>query len=237
VHFLLIGAALFVLFYRVADPEAVSDNRIPISEADVDRMVTLFERRWRRLPSQGELDGLVEAQIREEILYREALAMGLDQDDTIVRRRMAQKMEFMFEDLVAATAPSDEELEAFLREHSDRFLEPPRTTFVQVYLSTDQRGEHAEADARRLLETLRASSDFQDPSVLRDPSLLGHSFAEQSDQQVASQFAGRTLQPHLCRWTSAPGKARSLPATACIWCWSLTEPNPGFRPCPTSATR
>jgi len=101
-HFLLIGAALFVLFFQVADPEAVSDNRIVISETDIDRMITLFERKFQRLPTRQELNGLVEAQIREEVLYREALAMGLDQDDTIVRRRMAQKVEFMFNDLVDA---------------------------------------------------------------------------------------------------------------------------------------
>ena len=79
-HFLLIGAALFALFYQVADPETVSDNRIIISETDIDRMITLFERKLQRLPTQQELNGLVEAQIREEVLYRPRRAFQLVRD-------------------------------------------------------------------------------------------------------------------------------------------------------------
>ena len=76
-HFLVIGAVLFALFYQVADPETVSDNRIVISEADIERLITLFERRWQRLPSQEEINGLVDAEIREEILYHEAVRYEL----------------------------------------------------------------------------------------------------------------------------------------------------------------
>ena len=95
-HFLLIGAALFILYGLLNDEPLDTGQRIVITEADIDRQITLWERKWQRLPSEQELNGLVEAQIREEVLYREALAMGLDQDDTIIRRRMAQKVELMF---------------------------------------------------------------------------------------------------------------------------------------------
>ena len=187
-HFLLIGAALFALFYQVADPETVSDNRIIISEADIDRMITLFERKLQRLPSEQELNGLVEAQIREEVLYREALAMGLDQDDTIVRRRMAQKVEFMFNDLVDAAEPTDEELQRFLNENPDKFVESARTSFNHVYLSADERGNKVNADAQQLLVTLNSKQDSTDPDTTGDSFMFGYTFDDQSDHQISRMF-------------------------------------------------
>ena len=151
-HFLLIGAALFALFYQVAEPESVSDNRIVISEADIDRMITLFERKLQRLPTQQELNGLVEAQIREEILYREALAMGLDQDDTIVRRRMAQKVEFMFNDLADAAEPTDEELQRFLERTIPTSSSSLRAHRLFMFILTRTNAATAsETDAAQLL--------------------------------------------------------------------------------------
>jgi hypothetical protein len=187
-HFLLIGAALFALFYQVADPESVADNRIVISEADIDRLITLYERKLQRLPTQQELNGLVQAQVREEILYREALAMGLDQDDTIVRRRMAQKVEFMFNDLIDAAEPTDEELEQFLRDHPDKFMESARTSFTQIYLNTDKRGYTAEADAQQLLATLNTNPDVIDPATSGDTFMFGYTFENQSEHQVSRMF-------------------------------------------------
>ncbi|UCB54392.1 MAG: peptidyl-prolyl cis-trans isomerase [Thiotrichales bacterium] len=187
-HFLLIGAALFALFYQVADPEEVLDNRIIISETDIDRMITLFERKMQRLPTQQELNGLVDAQIREEILYREALAMGLDQDDTIVRRRMAQKVEFMFNDLVDISEPTEEELQRFLTENPDRFTEAARTSFVHVYLNADRRGQDVEADAQQLLQGLGSEQGPAVSADTGDPFMFGYEFEDQSDHQVSRMF-------------------------------------------------
>jgi hypothetical protein len=187
-HFLLIGAALFALFYQVADPETVADNRIVISETDIERMITLFERKLQRLPTQQELNGLVEAQIREEILYREALAMGLDRDDTIVRRRMAQKVEFMFNDLVDTAEPTDEELQRFLDENTDKFIESARTTFIHVYLNADKRGDTVEMDAKQMLQALNAQQDSFDPADTSDPFMFGYEFNDHSDHEVSRMF-------------------------------------------------
>ena len=187
-HFLIIGAGLFALYYQVANPEAVSENRIVISESDIDRMITLFERKLQRLPTQQELEGLVEAQIREEILYREALAMGLDQDDTIVRRRMAQKVEFMFNDLADAAEPTDAELQAFLDENPDKFIESARTSFVHVYLNADQRGDKVRTDAEQLLETIELTQDAIDAVSVGDAFMFGYEFENHSDHQVSRMF-------------------------------------------------
>jgi len=187
-HFILIGAALFALFYTVADPEEIADNRIVISDADIERMMTLFERKMQRLPTQQELNGLVEAQIREEILYREALAMGLDRDDTIVRRRMAQKVEFMFNDLVDAAEPGEQELERYRVDNADRFTESARTSFLHVYLNADRRGEQVEIDAQQLLQALKQESDAIDPAVAGDSFMFGYAFDDQSEEQLARMF-------------------------------------------------
>ena len=187
-HFLLIGVALFALFYQVADPEEVADNRIVISEADIERMMTLFERKLQRLPTQQELNGLVEAQIREEILYREALAMGLDRDDTIVRRRMAQKVEFMFNDLVDAEEPTQEELQRFLDDNPDKFTESARVSFVHIYLNADKRGNGVNSDAEELLQKLRSDSGGIDAAAAGDGFMFGYEFEDQSEHQVSRMF-------------------------------------------------
>ena len=159
-----------------------------ISQADTDRLITLFERKWQRLPTTLELDGLVEAEIREEILYREALTMGLDDDDTIVRGRMAQKVEFLFNDLADAAAPSDEELQAFLCKNPGKFTESARTSFAQVYLNVDKRGDGVETQARKLLTTLNAEQDSLGLETVGDPFMFGYAFKEQSEHQVARLF-------------------------------------------------
>jgi hypothetical protein len=201
-HFLLIGAAIFALFYQVADPELVTENRIVISAADIDRMITLFERKSQRLPTQQELKGLVDAEIHEQILYREALAMGLDEDDTIVRRRMAQKIEFMFNDLIDTAEPTEAELQTFLDENADKFIEPARTSFVHVYLNADKRSDSIETDAAQLLDVFNNANDPLDPADAGDPFMFGYAFKNQSEHQIARIF-GRNFAESLA--TLAPG--------------------------------
>ena len=112
-HFLILGAALFWLAGALAPPGSGRQGRIVLTAGDVLQLGSGFERTWQRPPTQEELAGLLEDRVREEIFYREALALGLDRDDTIVRRRMRQKMEFLSEDLASAE-PSDAELESWL---------------------------------------------------------------------------------------------------------------------------
>jgi hypothetical protein len=113
-HFLVLGAGLFVLFGLVGTPSEAPKDRIMVSAAKIENLAQLFERIWRRPPTAAELDGLIEDHVKEEILYREALALGLDQDDTVIRRRLRQKMEFVSEDIATQAEPTEAELQAFL---------------------------------------------------------------------------------------------------------------------------
>ena len=186
-HFLVLGTAIFALAHLVGDPGDGRADRIALSTGDVEQLATGFERTWQRAPTPEELAGLVEERVREEVYYREALALGLDRDDTIVRRRLRQKMEFLSEDLAAAE-PTDAELEAWLRANPERFRIPPRMGFRQVFLSRERRGDRVRADAERLLAMLRAGDGGVEPAALGDPLPLPAEDADLSESEVAGLF-------------------------------------------------
>ena len=132
VHFLAIGVLLFVLYALVSDGRSAASNRIEITSADVDQLVLIFRKQWQRSPDARELKALIDARVREEVLYREALAMGLDENDTIVRRRLAQKVEFLMGDAGGVAEPDDETLQAYYVKNAERYREPPRLMGLRI---------------------------------------------------------------------------------------------------------
>ncbi len=205
IHFLALGAALFLLYKIVAAPVGDRSDRIVVTSGHIERLVEGWARTWQRPPTRKELEGLIEDHIREEILYREALAMGLDRDDTIIRRRLRQKMEFLIEDLDAQANPSDEELQAFLDKNPDAFRVAPRVTFSHIYLNRDRRGESATRDAKHLLARLEAADGRLDAAALGDPLLLPHDYESLPEDEVAKlfgrEFAARLTELPADRWT------------------------------------
>jgi hypothetical protein len=188
-QFLVLGAALFLLFQWRGDREPdTGRDRIVVSQGTLESLAQKFRRLWLRPPTVEELNGLVEDHIREEVYYREALAMGLDRDDTIVRRRMRQKMEVFFEDLAALDEPSDEELAAFLSANPERFRIPARLTFQHVYLNPDKSGAEGDAAAGRLIAALNRPDDPPSPESLGDPFMLGHRFSDVTTVEVDRLF-------------------------------------------------
>ena len=155
-QFIVMGALLFA-GYRLVHPERpakVEDNRIELTAADVRQLEIVWTAQWHRAPTQDELQGLVESRVREEILYREALALGLERGDTIIKRRLAQKMEFLADDVSAVRTPSVEELRAWYSRNPARFADPGRRSFRHLYFSADRRGDRAQQDATRALVKL-----------------------------------------------------------------------------------
>ena len=136
VHFLAIGAVLLAVSTWVDGNPSSGKDRIDIGPGEVESLALLFQRTWQRPPMRAELDGLIEARVREEVLYREALKLGLDRDDTVVRRRLQQKMEFVGDEL-AAVEPTDAELQAFLAANAARFRQPERWSFRQVFVASE----------------------------------------------------------------------------------------------------
>jgi len=189
-HFLLLGAALFALdgwFRPLAAPAASA--QIVVSEALIQNLRSSFARAWQRPPTREELDGLIESHIREEVLVREALALGLDRDDAVIRKRLQQKLEFVSEQASALVPPTEAQLEAYLKEHPEAFRLPPRASFAQIYLDPARRKGALPADAAKLLEVLNRAGGPRDLAEVGDRlMLLEPRYENMAQPEVASQF-------------------------------------------------
>jgi hypothetical protein len=214
VHFFVLGAGIFLLAALVGESDQDQPDQIVVSVGQIDRLVETWQRTWQRPPTQVELEGLVEDHIREEILYREAIAMGLDRDDTIIRRRLRQKMEFLPQDLVDQVEPTDTELRTYLRENADAYQVETRVSFQHIYLNLERRGTAAEGDARRLLADLKANGGPVEPAVLSDPILLPYDLELLSESEVArlfgQEFASRLIEIAPGGWTGPLGSSYGL---------------------------
>jgi hypothetical protein len=190
-HVLLIGATLFVVYYAL-NPSAgqrQDSNRIVISADDLTQIQLAWMAQWHRPPRPEEMLNLLDGKIREEVLFREAMALGLDKDDTIVKRRLAQKMEFVMEDASALRQPADDELRRWFAHNAQRFATPSLVTFRHLYFSPDLRGARARDDAIEALRKL-AGKPEEAPELqgLSDPFMFQDLYAERSPDQVAGIF-------------------------------------------------
>ena len=206
VQFLFIGACIYAAYALVGAPDdAAAEQTVYISEARIDGLSIAWEKRWNRPPTEEELVGLVRAYLREDILYREAVAMGLDVDDHIVRRRLAQKLEFLTNDLVQLKEPAEGELEAFLAGNIEQFQSPDLITFVQVFFNPDKRGDATLDDAATTLQQLQAAG-VPDPAMLEagDRLLLNNSYANVTEYDIrrvmGSGFAETVMKLEPGKW-------------------------------------
>jgi peptidyl-prolyl cis-trans isomerase C len=191
VHFLLLGAALFGGYSyfepRLGGPEV--SKQIDLTPDELLQLALVFQSQWRRPPTQAEFGQLVENKVQEEVLYREAVAMGLDKDDTIVKRRMAQKMQFLAEDVAAAYEPTRVELEAWYVKNADKFALPGRLNFRHLYFSPDRRGTHARDAAEKALAKLADQPIDSDLAAsLCDPFMLQDYYGDRSSEQLVKEF-------------------------------------------------
>ena len=182
-HFLLIGALLFVVF-DLRQPDVVGPpDRIVVGAKQVAQMAARFERARLRPPSAQELQGLIEDRVRDEVYYREALALGLDRDDPVLRRRLRMKLEFALDDLGGVEA-GDDQLRDYLEQQAERYRIEALYSFRQVFLGAD-RHEDLDGDARRILQRLRRGADA---AAEGDATLLPASMSLVSASQVRSSF-------------------------------------------------
>ena len=186
-QFLILGGGLFAAYAAFAPPEEAPREEITITAARIESLSANFERTWRRSPSDEELDGLLSDYIAEEVLYREALKLGLDQDDLVVRRRMRQKMELLLADALSAAPPGEAELRAYLDANKERYRQPDRITFQQVFLGpAESRGGGDWAD---LAERLNGEPDI-DLASIGAPSLLPPGMEDASAAAISGVFGG-----------------------------------------------
>ncbi|WP_169628223.1 peptidyl-prolyl cis-trans isomerase [Ferrimonas futtsuensis] len=182
-HFLVIGFALFLYYEWSTDNAAAPPKRLHVSGGEVAQLAANFERTRLRPPTEEELSAMIEGYVREEIFYREALAMGLEQDDPLVRRRLRMKLEFMLEELLSLD-PSDALLTEYLRRHPDRFRREAELSFQQVYLDPDLRPD-IERDAAQLLVRLQQGAA---PGHLGDPTFVPRVYRQVRQSDIARDF-------------------------------------------------
>ena len=187
-HFLLLGPAIFAAYSLVAEGREDEPGNIVISAGQVAAIELGFTRTWHRSPTREELEGLLRDRVREEVYYREAMALGLDKGDTIIRRRLRQKLEFLTDDAVTQAQPTDAELQAYLTTHPDLFRVQREFTFSHVYLNPDKHGEDLTRQAAAVLARLNQAGGRADPAAFGDSFLLGYTFASLPGTEIAAQF-------------------------------------------------
>jgi peptidyl-prolyl cis-trans isomerase C len=196
-HFLLAGFVIFV-GYRVLhpNPEAGEQSRrIVLTEGDLRQISVAWLAQGRPAPTPDQMKSLLESKVREEILFREALGLGLDKDDAIIKRRLAQKMDFLFEDLAALREPTSAELEAWFAKNAEHFALPPRASFRLLYFSPDRRGARAREDASQALTKLAAEpADSPAAAALADPFMFQSAYSDRTPEQVLKLFGPNFAQ-------------------------------------------
>lgn len=175
VVFFTAGLLLFIIAGGVGDDE---QSNIEVRSQDVERLAQQWSQQMRREPSARELDGIVDQYVKEEIYYREALRLGLDNNDTIVRRRMLQKLTFLTEDLAVSDTPSPDLLEQYHRDNSENYRQPKRYSFQHRYFSSDRR-DNAEQVAKQALT---------DEDLIGDPFMLQKQYAQRSAREIGDLF-------------------------------------------------
>jgi hypothetical protein len=188
IHFLLLGAALFIAYTVLHGTGDAGGREIVVTPGQLEHLAESFVRINQRPPTPEELRGLVSDYVRGEVYNREALALGLDRDDPVIRNRLRQKMQFLSEDVAALAQPTDEQLRAYLQTHADNFRVEQHYTFSQVYFNPDRRRDHLAYDARQALETLRAGGAGAVPAALGDPFLLDSGFESLPSTEVSKEF-------------------------------------------------
>jgi hypothetical protein len=187
---------MFGLFAMIGDRAEIEPDEIVVGAGQIERMSQAWRKTRMRPPTQLELEGLIRDYIKEEIYYREAMALGLDQDNAVIRRHLRQKMEFLSEDIASQADPDEEVLQAFLEANPDKFRTDPLISFQHIYISRDKRGDKAVADAGALLATLTGEESDAEIAQLGDPLPLPHSMEAYPLREVSNLF-GREFAAQL----------------------------------------
>lgn len=226
-HFLLAGLGIFLIYGLIAPRRGDEASHIVVSSATIATLAGRFQGTWQRAPTTAELDGLIDAYVNEEVLFRHGLALGLDRDDQVVRRRVLQKLAVIGEESSAMATPTDAELGAYLAAHAGQYATAALVAFDQVVFDPQRHREHLEADVESARARLLAGAR---PEDIGDPTMLAHrnraqgidvtarDYGEEFATAIAALPVGSWAGPvhsgygvHLVRVTSVtPGRPAAL---------------------------
>jgi peptidyl-prolyl cis-trans isomerase C len=190
VHFLLLGALIFAVYDLVNSPggRTAQANQIVLTKDDLRQLAVVWLTQGRAPPTADEMRALVEQKVREEILSREAVALGLDKDDEIIRRRLAQKMDFLAADVAALQDPGEAELRAWFAQNSGRFALPPRVSFRHLYFSFDRGPGTHEAAVAALAKIVGKPVAAAEAAAAADPFMFRDYYGDRAPEQIAKEF-------------------------------------------------
>jgi len=174
VHFILLGALLFAGHLLWQRHVTKADHTIIVTAEEMERQALIFAGENRRQPTDEDLKALLFAHVEEQALMREAERIGLGEDDTIIRRRLAQKMRFIIEDVEAPALPAEAELKSWFEANMDKFVSAETRSFSHVYLSPEEHGDNLNAAAQNILSKLE--NENEDWNALGDPFMLKRGF-------------------------------------------------------------
>lgn len=190
-HFAIAGIVIFAA-YRIFNPEPdVADDpqRIELTQDDIRQLALTWLAQGRPLPSDAEMRSLIDQKVAEEVMFREAVTLGLDRDDQIIKRRLAQKMDFLAADLATLDEPTEAELSQWFAANAERFALPAHASFRHLYFSPDKRGSAAETDAAAALKALSGlPADTAEGKALADPFMLRSYYGDSTPEQAAKEF-------------------------------------------------
>ncbi len=197
IHFLGGALLIFTFFWATGADRDPADYAINIDQTDINRLVADWERNFRRAPSQKELDGLIDQEIAEEIYYREALRLGLDKDDPVIRRRLFTKMRFIDGENTESPAPTDAVLQQWMDKHPDKYSLSPRYDFEQIYLG--QISTAAASDIINQLQSGAKPAAFAQSLSL--PTAVDYADRAEISRQFGDRFADQLVALKTGEWS------------------------------------
>ena len=190
VQFLFLGGLIYLAYYLFSPQTEEENNRsIVVTASQTQWMQDSWQKRWNRLPTRSELDGMINQYIKETVLYKEAVEMGLDKNDAVIRRRLSQQVEFLAKDLVAYTPPTEEDLQKYYDAHQEKYKPDVTYTFTQIYFDPDKRGNSTLDDANKVKDKLVAQgSMMQKIEGLGDDYMVANYFEANTPLEIRRNF-------------------------------------------------
>ncbi len=186
-HFLLIGAFIFAFYYWNDKASSVDNNTIVLTQAEILQLSSRWQKKHLRPPSEKEKQEFIDRAIYTKVMYTEALKMGLDKNDLIIRRRLTQKMEFVSSDMAQLVEPTDEELLTYLKQHAKEFMGSEKISFLQIYIDSNKYGGRKK-DLDKILELLQHSDTNSKLEEFADAFMFPIKNSNLSKEDVARDF-------------------------------------------------
>ncbi|MCK5677954.1 MAG: peptidyl-prolyl cis-trans isomerase [Flavobacteriaceae bacterium] len=200
-HFILIGIALFIL-YGMVSKQSRTKNTILINDFDVSNLISKWEMQWKRPPTEKELQNLIAQNIKQEIFYQEALNMNLDHNDEIIKRRLAQKMQFLSNDIASLKEPTEVELQEYYKTHADKYLTLYSYSLYQITFSPDKRKDNFKDAAETLKQFTKATFEEMKDKGDKLPFLYHFNDVNANELalQLGSKFSEALIDQKINKW-------------------------------------